>query len=100
MVVRGARQGAGEDMGGEKMIDPDYPPLRLLLGDLATYANLVGRDSRAGQRAIAELKSKHGLLWAATMDGPVLCTPSMAGNRLVNVARAAGIDARLGALQS
>jgi len=98
LISKGARDEAGEYVEAVKMIDPDYPPLRLLLGDLATYANLVGRDSRAGQRAIAELKSKHGLLWAATMDGPVLGTPSMAGNRLVNVGRVAGIDARLVAL--
>jgi outer membrane protein assembly factor BamB/TolB-like protein len=63
--------------------DPNYPPLRLLQarlsqargntlnarGELATYTDLVGRQSKAGQEAIADLKRNAGLIWQAEVGG-------------------------------
>ncbi len=62
-----------------KESDPNYPPLRYVqariqqargnanaaLRELVIYTNLAGRQSKAGQDVVTELKQKNGLIWQA-----------------------------------
>jgi outer membrane protein assembly factor BamB/TolB-like protein len=98
LMAKGNNAGARTYIEKVRAIDPDYPPLRWLLGEFAAYADLVGRDTRQGQQAIAELKRKNGLVWSATMDGIVVGAPVMIGERVVNVGRLAAPGAGIVAL--
>jgi outer membrane protein assembly factor BamB/tetratricopeptide (TPR) repeat protein len=103
LMAGGKRTDAQTYIEKVQAIDPDYPPLRWLLGDFAAYADLVGRDTQQGQQAIAELKRRNGLVWSATMDGIVLGAPIMIGEKIVNNGRVplpnaqiVGLDASTG----
>ena len=92
--------------------DPNYPPLRLLQARLAqarrntaatrralvTYVDLIGRQSRAGQDVLAELKRDHGLLWQTTMGKAVAGSPWVVEGRLISNGRVRGADAQVVAL--
>jgi outer membrane protein assembly factor BamB/TolB-like protein len=86
--------------------DPNYPPLRYLrsriaqargkpldaLAELLLYADLVGRQSKAGQEILADLKRTRGLAWTAEV-GAALSWPLLADRKLV-----AGNDKQIMAL--
>ena len=100
LMAKGNQADARTYIEKAQAIDPDYPPLRWLLGDFAAYADLVGRDTQQGRQAMAELKRKSGLVWSATMDGTVVGAPVMIGERIVNVGRLAAPGAHIVALDA
>ena len=57
---KGMRDEANSYIDQLKEIDPDYPPLRLLLGDFATYANLVGRKYARRSKSDCAIEEREG----------------------------------------
>jgi TolB-like protein/outer membrane protein assembly factor BamB len=95
--------------------DPDYPALRLVQArlsqargnallarrELADYTDLVGRQSRAGQEAIADLKRNAGLNWQSEVGAPfVWMNPDIAEGKILGAAlrQIVALDAATGKL--
>src|SRR2546427_1944088 len=52
LISKGARDEAGEDIEAVKKTGPDHPPIRLVVGGLATGRDPGGRASRGRPRAV------------------------------------------------
>jgi outer membrane protein assembly factor BamB/TolB-like protein len=93
--------------------DPNYPALRLVQArlsqargnalnerrELVTYADLVGRQSKAGQEVIADLKRNAGLIWQAEVGGQFLAVnPDVADGNILGAGanQIAALDAATG----
>jgi len=82
-------------------IDADYPPLRAASArlekakgnaiaaarELAAYAGLIGRDSKAGQQTMHELQRDHGLGWCTQFEGNPAGDLMIIGNKLIGAGR-------------
>jgi outer membrane protein assembly factor BamB len=94
-------------------IDANYAPLRYLQArldqargnaaaareKLASYITLVGRQSRAGQDVILELKRDAGLRWDSEVGaGLSNSQPLLLDNKLVNISRSSGSDSQIVAI--
>jgi outer membrane protein assembly factor BamB len=94
-------------------IDANYAPLRYLQarldqarGDtaaarekLASYVTLVGRQSRAGQDVLLELRRDAGLRWDSEVGAALANSqPLLLDNKLVNISRTSGSDSQIVAI--
>ena len=90
LAAKGNVQDATAFLEKARDLDPDYPQVRLLRSrllhdgrELAAYADLVGKDSQAGQQAQAELKRDYGLIWSNAPESAARGKPLLVDGKLI-----------------